>query len=78
MKIIIVGCGKIGVAAIESLVNEGHDVIAVDNRVEVLEEIRDLYDKYKFDRQASDSMKNYTYELFLVCVLSAFVEHYGR
>ena len=44
----------------------------------VLEEIRDLYDKYKFDRQASDSMKNYTYELFLVCVLSAFVEHYGR
>lgn len=44
MKIIIAGCGKIGVAAIENLVNEGHDVIAIDNRIEVVEEIRDIYD----------------------------------
>lgn len=44
----------------------------------VLEEIRNLYDKYKFDRHASDEMKNYTYGLFLVCVLSAFIEHYER
>ena len=44
MKIIIVGCGKIGVAAIESLVGEGHNVIAIDNRLEVIEEIRDVYD----------------------------------
>ena len=44
MKIIITGCGKIGVAAIESLVNEGHDVIAIDNRLEVINEIRDVYD----------------------------------
>ncbi|MBR6903197.1 MAG: Trk system potassium transporter TrkA [Clostridia bacterium] len=44
MKIIIAGCGKIGVAAIESLVNEGHDVIAIDNRMEAVEEIRDVYD----------------------------------
>ncbi|MBO4693290.1 MAG: Trk system potassium transporter TrkA [Clostridia bacterium] len=44
MKIIVAGCGKIGVAAIESLVNEGHDVIAVDNRLEAVEEIRDVYD----------------------------------
>ena len=44
MKIIVAGCGKTGVAAIESLVGEGHDVIAIDNRVEVIEEIRDIYD----------------------------------
>ena len=44
MKIIITGCGKIGIAAIESLVNEGHDVIAIDNRMEAVEEIRDIYD----------------------------------
>lgn len=44
MKIIVVGCGKIGVAAIESLVSEGHDVIAIDNRMEAVEEIRDVYD----------------------------------
>lgn len=44
MKIIVIGCGKIGVAAIESLVNEGHDVIAIDNRLDVIEEIRDVYD----------------------------------
>ena len=44
MKIIVTGCGKIGVAIIESLVNEGHDVIAIDNRMEAVEEIRDVYD----------------------------------
>lgn len=44
MKIIVTGCGKIGVAAIESLVDEGHDVIAIDNNPVVIEEIRDVYD----------------------------------
>lgn len=44
MKIIVTGCGKIGIAVIENLVNEGHDVIAIDNRLEVIEEIRDVYD----------------------------------
>ena len=44
MKIIVTGCGKTGIAAIESLVSEGHDVIAIDNRLEVIEEIRDVYD----------------------------------
>ena len=44
MKIIVTGCGKTGLAAIESLVSEGHDVIAIDNRLEVIEEIRDVYD----------------------------------
>ncbi len=44
MKIIVTGCGKIGVAAIDSLVAEGHDVTAIDNRIEAIEEIRDIYD----------------------------------
>ena len=31
MKIIVMGCGKIGTAILSSLVQEGHDVVAVDN-----------------------------------------------
>lgn len=44
MKIIVVGCGKIGTALIESLVNEGHDVVAIDNSPEVLAEVTNIYD----------------------------------
>ena len=34
MKIVVVGCGKIGTAIIGSLVAEGHDVTAVDMTVQ--------------------------------------------
>lgn len=44
MKIIVVGCGKIGTALIESLVAEGHDVVAIDKSPEVLEEVTNVYD----------------------------------
>ncbi len=44
MKIIVVGCGKIGTALIESLVSEGHNVIAIDNSPEVLGEVTNIYD----------------------------------
>ncbi len=44
MRIIIVGCGKIGSTIIESLVNEGHDVTAVDSNPAVIAEITDIYD----------------------------------
>lgn len=44
MKIIVVGCGKIGTTLIESLVNEGHDVVAIDNSPEVLAEVTNIYD----------------------------------
>ena len=30
MNIIIVGCGKIGSTILESLVEEGHDVVGID------------------------------------------------
>ena len=44
MRIIVVGCGKIGTALIESLVAEGHDVVAIDNSPEILEEVSNIYD----------------------------------
>ena len=44
MKIIIVGCGKIGSTIIESLEGEGHDITAVDNNQQVIDEISNMYD----------------------------------
>ena len=44
MKILVVGCGKIGCAIIESLLPEGHDIVAMDNNPEVLSEITNIYD----------------------------------
>ncbi len=44
MKIIVVGCGKIGMALIESLVSEGHDVVAIDNSPEILAQVTNIYD----------------------------------
>lgn len=44
MKIIVVGCGKIGATIIESLEGEGHDITAVDNNQQVIDEISNIYD----------------------------------
>ncbi len=44
MKIIIVGCGKIGTTIVENLVKEGHDVVAVDRSPEAIAEISNIYD----------------------------------
>lgn len=44
MKIIIVGCGKIGTTIISSLVAEGHDVVAVDSDSDAVNEIGNIYD----------------------------------
>lgn len=44
MKIIIFGCGKIGRTIIESLVDEGHDIVAVDREKSVIDEVTDIYD----------------------------------
>ena len=46
MKIIIVGCGKIGTTVIQSLVSEGHDVVAVDWDRNVVNEITNIYDVF--------------------------------
>ena len=44
MKIIIVGCGKIGTAILENLVGEGNDVVAIDASPSVIDEIGNVYD----------------------------------
>lgn len=44
MNIIIVGCGKVGVSILSSLVAEGHNVTAVDTNTEVIEELTNVYD----------------------------------
>ncbi len=44
MKIVIVGCGKIGSTILSSLVAEGHDVVGVDNNADVIKEITNIYD----------------------------------
>lgn len=44
MRIIVVGCGKIGTAIISSLVAEGHDVVALDNDPDILNNITNTYD----------------------------------
>ena len=44
MRIIVVGCGKIGTALIESLASEEHDIVVIDTNRKVLEEINNIYD----------------------------------
>ncbi len=44
MNILVVGCGKIGTAIVESLVAEGHDVTVIDRDNAVLTEITNVYD----------------------------------
>ncbi len=44
MNIIVVGCGKIGTTVLESLVAEGHNVTAVDNRPLPLTDITNIHD----------------------------------
>ena len=44
MKIIVVGCGKIGSTVLSNLISEGHDVVAVDNNPDIINEINNVYD----------------------------------
>lgn len=44
MDIIVVGCGKIGSTILENLVEEGHNVTAVDNRPSALTDITNIHD----------------------------------
>ena len=44
MNIIVAGIGKIGMAIVETLVNEGHDVTVVDNKTEIITEVTKIYD----------------------------------
>lgn len=44
MKVIVVGCGKIGSTIISSLVDEGHNVVAVDTDPQVIDNLTNIYD----------------------------------
>ncbi len=44
MKIVVVGCGKIGTTIITNLVAEGHDITAVDRLEEPIDEVTNAYD----------------------------------
>lgn len=44
LKIIIVGCGKVGSTLVEQLAKEGHDITVVDKRADKLQELTAQYD----------------------------------
>lgn len=44
MNIIIAGCGKIGRTLIASLVNEGHNITAIDQNAHAIDDITNTYD----------------------------------
>lgn len=44
MKIIIVGCGKVGIDILSSLLGEGHDITVVEQDSNVLSDTVDIYD----------------------------------
>ncbi len=44
LKIIIVGCGKVGTTLIAQLINEGHDISVIDTDSSKIQEITNLYD----------------------------------
>lgn len=44
MRIVIAGCGKIGLTVLDSLVNENHEVIAIDDDPVVIDDIANAYD----------------------------------
>lgn len=44
LKIIVVGCGKVGATLVEQLVMEGHDVTVIDTNISKIEELTNLYD----------------------------------
>ncbi len=44
MKIIVNGCGKIGTTILANLVEEGHDVTAIDTNPDVIQKLTNIYD----------------------------------
>lgn len=44
LKIIIVGCGKVGATLVEHLTKEGHDIVVVDKSAERVQSLTDIYD----------------------------------
>ena len=45
LKIIIVGCGKVGTTLVEQLSKEGHDIIIIDKNAKKVQEILPIIGK---------------------------------
>lgn len=54
MKIIIIGCGKIGITILDSLLAEGHDITVLDTDPLVLKEVNNIYDVIAFCGSGTD------------------------
>ena len=44
LKIIIVGCGKVGANLVDQLSREGHDITVIDKKAEKIQDITNIYD----------------------------------
>lgn len=44
LKIIIVGCGKVGKTLVSQLIKEGHDITLIDSNPQKIQELTNLYD----------------------------------
>ena len=44
MRIVIVGCGKVGSALVEQLSAEGHDIVVIDSDKETVDGMANMYD----------------------------------
>ena len=44
MRVVVVGCGKIGRSIVESLVREKHELLCIDSDPSVISEIANAYD----------------------------------
>ena len=55
MKIVVVGCGKIGSDIIARLVKEGHDIVAVDRNQTFVNNITNIYDVMGLCGNGADS-----------------------
>ena len=57
MKIIVVGCGKIGSTILSNLISEGHNVVAVDNNPEIITEINNNPQGWETESYPGDSKR---------------------
>ncbi len=55
MKIVVAGCGKIGQTVLGSLVAEEHDITAIDNSPELIDELTNIYDIMAICGNCADS-----------------------
>ncbi len=55
MRIVIVGCGKIGKTIVQNLVDEGHDIVVIDSNAEEVSKIAEIYDVMGLCGNGADS-----------------------